>query len=268
MANRLAAGRRFVQRFPRVLAGLALIAALGLPGLVTSAGAAQPGWAQLSPAQRELLAPLAADWNSLSEVNRRKWLRIAARAEALDPAEKTRLQQRMAEWVRMTPEQRRLARENFQIHRTVPTERKAQAWDRYQQLPEDRKRELAKTEPATRPGAVTALPSARNPAAARSLTGKATGTEDRQHRPEPTAADAHPGTATGESSASDAAAGAVPASAQVSVTASNPFVGASAAIAAEPAPASSPAAPAAAPTGLPAQMPAADASTGAEPLPR
>jgi hypothetical protein len=66
----------------------------------------------------------------------------------------------MSEWVKMTPQQRRLARENYQITRSLPAEKKAEAWDKYQQLPEEQKKKLAATDHVPRrPGAVSALPS-------------------------------------------------------------------------------------------------------------
>ncbi|MBO4119993.1 DUF3106 domain-containing protein [Cupriavidus gilardii] len=126
--------------------------------------AARPAWSELTPTQQRVLAPLAGQWNTLTEVHRRKWLRIAARFEELAPAEQQRVHARMTEWAKLTPEQRRLARENFQIHRTVPVERKTEAWDRYQQLPEAQKRQLAEAAKVPpRPGAVSALPSSRKP---------------------------------------------------------------------------------------------------------
>ncbi|NUO84823.1 MAG: DUF3106 domain-containing protein, partial [Cupriavidus sp.] len=73
---------------------------------------AKPAWADLSPVNQRILAPLQPLWDTLPELNRHKWLRIAARYPKYSPAEQARLQARMAEWVRMTPQQRRLAREN------------------------------------------------------------------------------------------------------------------------------------------------------------
>lgn len=134
------------------------------PAANPAARTARPNWSELTPAQQHVLAPLAGQWNALTEVHRRKWLRIAARFQELSPAEQQRLHARMTEWAQMTPEQRRLARENFQIHRTVPVERKTEAWDRYQQLPEAQKRQLAEAAKVPpRPGAVSALPSSRKP---------------------------------------------------------------------------------------------------------
>jgi hypothetical protein len=124
--------------------------------------AARPTWAELSAEQRHILAPLSGQWDNLAEIHRRKWLQIAVRYKRMAPAEQQRLQARMAEWAGMTPEQRRLARENYQITRSVPTDKKAQAWDKYQQLPDEKKKELAEAARVPpRPGAVSALPSAK-----------------------------------------------------------------------------------------------------------
>lgn len=121
---------------------------------------AHPTWTELSPAHQRVLAPLQPLWDTIPELNRRKWQRIADRYPTLKPEEQARLQTRMAEWVSMTPQERRLARENYQITRTLPAEKKAEAWDRYQQLPEEQKKKLAAAEKVPRrPGAVSALPS-------------------------------------------------------------------------------------------------------------
>jgi len=124
---------------------------------------AHPTWAELSPVNQRILEPLQPLWNTLPEFNRRKWLRIAERYPKFSPEEQARLQTRMAEWVKLTPQQRRLARENYQITRSLPPEKKAEAWDKYQQLPEDQKKKLAAAEHVPhRPGAVSALPSSKH----------------------------------------------------------------------------------------------------------
>ncbi|QBY52568.1 DUF3106 domain-containing protein [Cupriavidus oxalaticus] len=125
-----------------------------------AAASARPAWSELSPVNQRILAPLQPLWDTLPELNRRKWLRIAERYPKFSPEEQARLQARMAEWIRMTPQQRRLARENYQITRALPAEKKAEAWDKYQQLPEEQKKKLAAAERVpSRPGAVSALPS-------------------------------------------------------------------------------------------------------------
>ena len=127
---------------------------------------AHPTWQELSTTHRQILAPLQPLWDTIPELNRRKWQRIADLYPKLKPEEQQRLQERMAEWVRMTPQERRLARENYQITRQLPAEKKAEAWDRYQQLPEEQKKKLAAAEKVPRrPGAVSALPSGKRPPA-------------------------------------------------------------------------------------------------------
>ncbi|WER44902.1 DUF3106 domain-containing protein [Cupriavidus sp. WKF15] len=126
----------------------------------THAVNAHPTWSELTPVQQRILGPLQPLWDTMPELNRRKWLRIAERYPKFSPEEQTRLQTRMAEWVKMTPQQHRLARENYQITRALPAEKKAEAWDKYQQLPEEQKKKLAEAERVPRrPGAVSALPS-------------------------------------------------------------------------------------------------------------
>ncbi|MCP3024311.1 DUF3106 domain-containing protein [Cupriavidus basilensis] len=134
----------------------------GHPGGAPAASVANahPNWNELNAVQQRVLAPLAGEWNNFPELNRRKWLQIAERYEKFSPAEQARLQTRMTEWVKMTPQQRRLARENYQITRSLPAQKKAEAWNKYQQLPEEQKKNLAAAEKVPRrPGAVSALPS-------------------------------------------------------------------------------------------------------------
>jgi len=160
------------------VAGTAM-AALGIDAVVDTARAqgpaasqpaarpvvnAHPTWAELTPSHQKVLAPLQPLWDTIPELNRRKWQRIADLYPRLKPEEQARLQERMTEWVNMTPQQRRLARENYQITRTLPQEKKSEAWDRYQQLPDDQKKKLAAAEKVPgRPGAVSALPSGKRP---------------------------------------------------------------------------------------------------------
>lgn len=129
-------------------------------GQAAQAVNARPAWSELTPVQQRILGPLQPLWDTLPELNRRKWLRIAERYPKFSPDEQARLQTRMTEWVKLTPQQRRLARENYQITRSLPAQKKAEAWDKYQQLPEEQKKNLAAAERVPRrPGAVSALPS-------------------------------------------------------------------------------------------------------------
>src|SRR5487761_2336497 len=52
----------------------------------------QPSWAELSPQQRTILAPLALEWDKLASYRRKKWLGVARQYPSLSPAGQQRLQ--------------------------------------------------------------------------------------------------------------------------------------------------------------------------------
>lgn len=103
----------------------------------------RPTWNELSPVQREALAPLAKDWGTLDSDRKRKWLEVAAKYPNLSPEGKQKLHERMAEFARLTPEQKKTARENFRRAYEVPAEQRQATIQKYQELPPDKKRELA-----------------------------------------------------------------------------------------------------------------------------
>lgn len=97
---------------------------------------ARPAWAELSPRQQHVLAPLADEWEALDTLRRKKWVTIANRFPKMKPAEQQRLQRRMQEWAKLTPEQRRVAREKYRtLKQLPPTQRQevSQKWQQYRQ---------------------------------------------------------------------------------------------------------------------------------------
>lgn len=125
-------------------ASLSILAAVALLlGLAASVGAApplleQPKWVELSQQQREVLAPLAGEWNGLKSYRKKKWLEIAQRYALLSPDEQSRLQRRMQAWVKLTPAQRNQARQQYKnLQKEPPAQRQAiqQKWQEYKELP-------------------------------------------------------------------------------------------------------------------------------------
>jgi hypothetical protein len=76
----------------------------------------------------------------------------------MSPDAQKRLHERMSEWARMTPDQRRVARENYQVSKELPREARQNAWKAYQQLSEEQKERLAASERKRRPSVVSAPP--------------------------------------------------------------------------------------------------------------
>jgi hypothetical protein len=149
---------------PRRLAGALICAALAVAGIVWAQAPAavpaavvkpaaavapapvqtdKPLWKELSAPQRVALDPLKVEWDRLDSARKAKWIDIANRYSAMKPDEQQRVQERMRAWLKLTPEQRRVARENYTLSKKVDKSQKATQWEQYQQLPEEQKRKLA-----------------------------------------------------------------------------------------------------------------------------
>ena len=103
----------------------------------------KPLWSELTPSQQQALAPLASEWDKLDAFRKNKWLTIGNRYASMKPDEQHRVQERMRDWVRLTPEQRRIARESYARTKKLNPDQKSEQWKKYQQLPEEQKKKLA-----------------------------------------------------------------------------------------------------------------------------
>lgn len=123
-----------------VAAGVAFAQA---PAPQAPAVAPGPAWSELAPAQRAVLAPLEHDWASIDGVRKQKWLDIAARFPRMSRDEQARVQERMGEWARLSPQQRGEARTTFQKSRAIPPAERQARWEAYQSLPLEQRKALA-----------------------------------------------------------------------------------------------------------------------------
>ncbi len=99
----------------------------------------QPLWSDLTPAQREVLAPFESQWNSWSAQDKRSWVSLANRVPRMSAQARARAEERIIEWAQLTPEQRRLARQNYRLARRLAPEQRQAPWERYQEMtPEQR----------------------------------------------------------------------------------------------------------------------------------
>lgn len=135
----------------------------GAAGPVTGAPTARPAaeegprWSSLSLAQREALRPLERDWPGIDGARKSKWLEIAERYPSMPAQDQQRLQARMGEWARMTPQERSRTRLQYQDARRAPQQKRQASWEAYQALPEEERRELAsRARPTVAPAAASA----------------------------------------------------------------------------------------------------------------
>lgn len=100
-------------------------------------------WSQLTVAQRQALQPLTADWHRLDAPSRDKWLALANRFPNMRADEQARVQERMRDWARTSPEQRGQARLRYQQAQSLSKEERQAKWEAYQSLSPDERAHLA-----------------------------------------------------------------------------------------------------------------------------
>jgi hypothetical protein len=111
----------------------------------------RPAWRELSPGEQRALTPLAAQWDTLNEAQKRKWLALSVNFPKMSGEEQAKLHSRMSEWVALSPQQRTMARLNYGETRKIsPDDRKAK-WEAYQALSPEEKKKLAAGAPTTKP---------------------------------------------------------------------------------------------------------------------
>lgn len=122
------------------------------PAATVVADAGGPAWGSLNGQQRGVLAPLERDWHTIDAPRKAKWLEVASRFPSMPPEERQRVQERMADWARMSPAERGRARLTFQESKQLTREQKQQRWEAYQALPDAQRRALAeRAKPAADP---------------------------------------------------------------------------------------------------------------------
>ena len=100
-------------------------------------------WSSLTSSQKETLATLQEDWSTLSVEQRTKWVQLANRFEKLPETDRERLKSRMSDWAKLSTNDRRVARANFIKSLEIPNDKKSEAWEAYQQLTPEEKKQLA-----------------------------------------------------------------------------------------------------------------------------
>ena len=147
----------------------------------------QPGWNLLSAQQKAILTPLAAEWDKMDNVRRKKWLGIAERYPGMKPEEQRRMQERMREWASLSPEQRAKVRDSYREFNQLPSEQKQtvkQKWEAYSSLPPAEQQRLRQEGRSSR---LLAPPPVAEPAAApqEQAAGEGESTATAQHPGEP-----------------------------------------------------------------------------------
>lgn len=92
-----------------------------------------PAWVKLSAIEQRTLDPLKSTWSTLTTEQQDKWRLVVDRSRAKPRHVQLRLAARIAEWARLTPEQRASARLNFlQLARHYNPRQRKHQWLAFQ----------------------------------------------------------------------------------------------------------------------------------------
>ncbi len=160
----LALGTMVSQALAQVAASAPKVAASALrpssPGLAKPARPTKaltgPSWQELKPAQQLSLKPLAANWSTMADAEKRKWIAVAANYAKLTPLEQAKMHSRMTEWSSLSQQQRTQARLNFARSKPLTPTQKTATWQAYQALSPEEKKRLVSAAPAKPKGGAIA----------------------------------------------------------------------------------------------------------------
>ena len=86
---------------------------------------AGPLWHELTPQQRQILTPVAGEWNGFSGPKKQRLLNVAKRYPDMSPAEQLKIQARLPHWTELPQTTRDEARNNMKkLLQLPPDERK------------------------------------------------------------------------------------------------------------------------------------------------
>lgn len=146
------------------------IAGLLATGLSLAHGQVLGGsaWTSLSAQQRQVLAPVQAQWSQLDGDTRDRLALLAARYPGWAPEEQQRLRERLAEWTQLSAAERQRIHLGFQAAQRVNPSDREQKWQRYQALSPEQRQALQErgARRLKEPAVAASAPAERRPALA------------------------------------------------------------------------------------------------------
>lgn len=118
--------------------GVGALPAVAQRAPASATSAAPHPWSTLSPAQRDLLAPMQPRWDSIPPRHQAHMLERAKRWETFGPEEQAAVRKHLEHWEQMTPDERKRVRDNQRKFRELSPAQRAQlheTFKRFQQLP-------------------------------------------------------------------------------------------------------------------------------------
>jgi Protein of unknown function (DUF3106) len=100
---------------------------------------AQPLWSELSPAQKQVLGPFETQWNALPVKEKKAWVKLSDDLPKMSAQQQTRARQRIKDWANLSPNERKLARDNYRLATAVPKSEQNSQYQSYRSLTPDQR---------------------------------------------------------------------------------------------------------------------------------
>lgn len=92
-------------------------------------------WRDLHPTQKQVLAPVAQEWDKMPALLQKRMVGVADRFQKMSPAEQKRAQANLRDWAKLTPEQRAYARQNYRQLKKLPPEKRQEIKKKWRKEP-------------------------------------------------------------------------------------------------------------------------------------
>lgn len=91
-----------------------------------------PRWESLSPEIKQVLTPVAPDWDQMPAFQRKRLVNAAKHYPKLSPQEQARFRERLPQWAKLPREDRIEARETYKKYHNLPQEQREELKKRWQ----------------------------------------------------------------------------------------------------------------------------------------
>lgn len=122
----------------RLFAAIAFWLFFGLSAHAITPPTKVPVWGDLSPSERQTLAPIGAEFDKLPDTARQRFRNAAKRYPKLTPVEQKRFQDQLTEWASLKPEERKKAREKYKEFQELPPEKRNEVKEKWRQEKENK----------------------------------------------------------------------------------------------------------------------------------
>ncbi|MGV3468277.1 MULTISPECIES: DUF3106 domain-containing protein [unclassified Limnobacter] len=118
----------------RIYSGMWTLGLVFVLALQSTDALADTDWSELSPKQQELLAPLKGDWNSMTDAQQERWLKVGRKYENEPEDRQAIMRERVSTWSELSPREKAAARENYKALKEKRQGERNSSWNSYQSL--------------------------------------------------------------------------------------------------------------------------------------